>query len=161
MRTNSPQPPSRPLSLRRRIATSTPEPPVRPSRRRETEPAPAALPAGKVRGGSDDDYPKVEWFLGYSFWRAMPTALSNRMGYLHGGSTSVAYNFNRYVGLVGDFGGYDNSRLTLFTPISSQTVNAGGSALPALSSVPASRTAGTKGSRHLSRHFSAEHTRVQ
>ena len=73
-------------------------------------------------------FPKVEWFLGYSFWRAMPTALSNRMGYLHGGSTSVAYNFNRYLGLVADFGGYDNSRLTLFTPTGSQTVDSSGSA---------------------------------
>jgi outer membrane protein OmpA-like peptidoglycan-associated protein len=74
------------------------------------------------------DTPKVEWFVGYSFWRAMPTASSNRMGYLHGGSTSVAYNFNRYVGLVADFGGYDNSRLTLFSPTGSQTLNSGGSA---------------------------------
>src|ERR1700722_199000 len=47
--------------------------------------------------------PRVEWVLGYSFWRAVPTSNSNRMGYLHGGSTSVAYNFNRYLGLVADF----------------------------------------------------------
>lgn len=72
--------------------------------------------------------PKVEWFLGYSFWRAVPTANSNRMGYLHGGSTSLAYNFNRYLGLVGDFGGYDNTRLTLFGPTGNQTVDANGSA---------------------------------
>ncbi|MGC1912339.1 MAG: hypothetical protein WA660_10945, partial [Candidatus Acidiferrales bacterium] len=26
--------------------------------------------------------PKVEWFFGYSFWRAMPTATSNRIGYM-------------------------------------------------------------------------------
>ena len=71
--------------------------------------------------------PKVEWFLGYSFWRAMPTANSNRMSYLNGGSTSVAYNFNRYVGVVADFGGYGNSRLTLFSPTGSQTVNSDGS----------------------------------
>ncbi|MGB6875846.1 MAG: OmpA family protein [Candidatus Acidiferrales bacterium] len=73
-------------------------------------------------------YPKVEWFLGYSFWRAVPTALSNRMGYLHGGSTSIAYNLKRYLGLVADFGGYDNSKVTLFTPTTSETFNAGGSA---------------------------------
>lgn len=77
---------------------------------------------------SEDYYPKVEWFLGYSFWRAMPTSLSNRMGYLHGGSTSIAYNLNRYVGLVADFGGYDDSRVTLFTPTTSQTFDSGGSA---------------------------------
>src|SRR6202050_5373554 len=77
---------------------------------------------------SENSYPRVEWFLGYSFWRAMPTAPSNRMGYLHGGSTSVAYNFNRYLGLVADFGGYDDSRLTLFSPTGSETLDASGSA---------------------------------
>ncbi|HTC67570.1 MAG TPA: hypothetical protein VK685_10575 [Candidatus Acidoferrum sp.] len=38
----------------------------------------------------------------------MPTSQSNRIGYLHDGSTSIAYNFNRSFGLVADFGGYDN-----------------------------------------------------
>ena len=72
--------------------------------------------------------PKVEWFLGYSFWRATPTSNGNRIGYLHGGSTSVAYNLNRYVGLVADFAGFDNSKLTLLGPAGSQTFNASGSA---------------------------------
>jgi outer membrane protein OmpA-like peptidoglycan-associated protein len=76
---------------------------------------------------SESSYPKVEWFLGYSFWRAMPTSSSNRMGYLHGGSTSVAYNFNRYLGLVADFGGFDDSKLTLLGPAGSETVNSAGS----------------------------------
>jgi outer membrane protein OmpA-like peptidoglycan-associated protein/opacity protein-like surface antigen len=76
----------------------------------------------------EDYYPKVEWFLGYSLWHAMPIEFSNRMAYLHGGSTSIAYNFNRNIGLVADFGGYDNSRLTLFTPTASQTFNSNGSA---------------------------------
>src|SRR5271170_6282898 len=58
----------------------------------------------------------------------MPTALSNRIGYLHGGSTSVAYNFNKYLGVVADFGGYDDGRLTLFTPTGNQTVNSNGTA---------------------------------
>jgi outer membrane protein OmpA-like peptidoglycan-associated protein len=75
-----------------------------------------------------DTTPKVEWFLGYSFWRAMPTSTSNRMGYLHGGSTSLAYNFNRYFGLVADFGGFDDSKLTLLSPAGDKTVNSGGSA---------------------------------
>lgn len=74
------------------------------------------------------DTPKIEWFLGYSFWRAMPTATGNRMSYLHGGSTSVAYNFNRYIGLVADFGGYDDSRLTFLSPAGNQTVDSSGSA---------------------------------
>jgi outer membrane protein OmpA-like peptidoglycan-associated protein len=78
--------------------------------------------------GSDDSTPRVEWFFGYSFWRAMPTSPANRMGYLHGGSTSVAYNFNRYFGLVADFGGFDNNRLTLFGATGNPTVNSNGGA---------------------------------
>jgi opacity protein-like surface antigen/outer membrane protein OmpA-like peptidoglycan-associated protein len=102
-------------------------PAVRSSTSRETESEPAAQPAGKV-SGSDDPYPKVEWFFGYSFWRAMPTSNDNRMGYLHGGSTSIAYNFNRYLGLAVDFGGYGNSRLTLLTPTLNRTLDSDGSA---------------------------------
>lgn len=79
-------------------------------------------------GESENYTPRIEWFLGYSFWRAMPTVSSNRMGFLHGGSASVAYNFNRYVGVVADFAGFDNSRLTLLTTTVSQTVAANGSA---------------------------------
>jgi len=87
-------------------------------------------PVGAVRrwDESENYTPKVEWFLGYSFWRAMPTSPSNRVGYLHGGSTSVAYNLNKYVGLVADFGGYDNSRVTLFGPTASRTFDSNGSA---------------------------------
>jgi outer membrane protein OmpA-like peptidoglycan-associated protein len=87
-------------------------------------------PAPAVRRWDEPEgyFPRVEWFLGYSFWRALPTAFSNRMGYLHRGSTSVAYNLNRYVGLVADFGGYANSRLTLFTPTTSETFNSNGTA---------------------------------
>jgi outer membrane protein OmpA-like peptidoglycan-associated protein len=77
---------------------------------------------------SDNDAPKVEWFVGYSFWRATPTVSGNRMVYLHGGSTSVAYNFNRYIGLVADLGGYADSRLTLFSPAGSKTFDSSGSA---------------------------------
>ena len=77
---------------------------------------------------SDGSTPRVEWFLGYSFWRALPTDPANRMGYLHGGSTSLAFNLNRYVGLVADFGGYDATKLTLFSPNGKQTVDADGAA---------------------------------
>jgi outer membrane protein OmpA-like peptidoglycan-associated protein/opacity protein-like surface antigen len=89
-----------------------------------------AQPVGGIHRWDESKHysPKVEWFLGYSFWRAMPTSVSNRMGYLHGGSTSVAYNLNRYIGLVGDFGAYDNSRLTLFGPNGSRTVDSDGMA---------------------------------
>lgn len=87
---------------------------------------PAAAP--HMHRSADYSYPKVEWAFDYSFWRAMPTSRTNRMGYLHGGSTSVAYNLNNWFGLVADFGGFDNNHLTLFGPTSSQTVNSGGSA---------------------------------
>src|SRR5580698_2118225 len=96
------------------------------------EPAPlegnAESPGAMHRWDDREGYtPKVEWFLGYSFWRAPPTSNGNRIGYLHGGSTSVAYNFNRYVGFVADFAGFDNNKLTLFAPAGSETLNAGGS----------------------------------
>jgi outer membrane protein OmpA-like peptidoglycan-associated protein/opacity protein-like surface antigen len=84
---------------------------------------------GMHRWNDEEGYtPKIEWFLGYSFWRAVPTSSSNRMGYLHGGSTSVAYNVNRYLGLVADFAGFDNSRVTLFTPTQSETFDSNGTA---------------------------------
>jgi len=58
--------------------------------------------------------PKAELFLGYSHLRSVPTlADGNRLEWLHGGSTSIAFNFNRYLGLVGDFGGFNDSRLRL------------------------------------------------
>jgi opacity protein-like surface antigen len=59
--------------------------------------------------------PKVEVFLGYSrFGTASDdTVTGNRMVGLNGGSASVAYNFNRYLGIVADFGGYDDSKLQL------------------------------------------------
>lgn len=62
-------------------------------------------------GGS---YPRVELFLGYSYLRGVPTlSPGNRMDFLNGGSTSIAFNLNRYLGLVGDFGGFDASELQL------------------------------------------------
>ena len=58
--------------------------------------------------------PRVELFLGFSHLRAVPSMESgNRFVWLNGGSTSLAINFNRYLGLVGDFGGYADSRLRL------------------------------------------------
>ncbi|MGD0829692.1 MAG: OmpA family protein [Terracidiphilus sp.] len=58
--------------------------------------------------------PKVELFVGYSYLRAVPAPSDgNRLVWLNGGSTSIAYNFNRHLGLVGDFGGFDDSQLML------------------------------------------------
>jgi len=61
------------------------------------------------------EYPKVELFLGYSHVGTVSndTVLGNRMVGLNGGSASVAFNLNRYIGLVADIGGYDDSQLQL------------------------------------------------
>jgi len=95
-----------------------------------SQPAPSAQPAPAPQGSvpSDRPYPKVELFLGYSFWRAMPTSTANRMSYLHGGATNVAYNFNRWFGLVFDFSGFATDRVTLISPAGNTIVKASGSA---------------------------------
>lgn len=65
--------------------------------------------------GSTIDTPKVELFLGYSRFGTWSndTTTGNRMVGLNGGSASIAFNFNRYIGLVADIGGYDDSQLEL------------------------------------------------
>jgi outer membrane protein OmpA-like peptidoglycan-associated protein len=56
--------------------------------------------------------PKVELFVGYSYLRAVPApAAGNRLMWMNGGSTSLAYNLNHYLGIVGDFGAYTNSQM--------------------------------------------------
>jgi outer membrane protein OmpA-like peptidoglycan-associated protein len=56
--------------------------------------------------------PKVELFLGYSYVRALPElAAGNRLVWLNGGSTSIAYNLNRHLGIVADIGDYTNSEI--------------------------------------------------
>ncbi len=64
---------------------------------------------------SHHETPKVEVFLGYSRFGtgSNNTVTGNRMVGLNGGSASVTFNFNRYLGIVGDFGGYDDSQLQL------------------------------------------------
>jgi hypothetical protein len=58
--------------------------------------------------------PKVELFVGYSYLRSVPSPASgNRIVGLNGGATSIAFNINRYLGVVGDFGGYNDTRLQL------------------------------------------------
>jgi len=63
----------------------------------------------------DNETAKVELFLGYSRFGTVSNdaVTGNRMVGLNGGSASVAYNFNRYLGIVGDFGGYRDSQLLL------------------------------------------------
>ena len=80
---------------------------------------PACIAASGPDGGSDAVFgrpnigtPKVELFLGYSYLRAVPKlAAGNRLVWLNGGSASIAFNLNRYLGLVGDFGAYTNSQM--------------------------------------------------
>jgi outer membrane protein OmpA-like peptidoglycan-associated protein len=75
--------------------------------------------------------PKVELFLGYSYWRAVPQSTGNRIDAMHGGSASIAYNLNHHLGLVFDLGGFrvDSLQFTntgpAFTP--SRVVDADGS----------------------------------
>lgn len=69
----------------------------------------AAMP---YSNGLNRGVPRFELFLGYSYLRAVPAyADGNRLVWLNGGSTSLAYNVNRHWGLVGDFGAYTNSQI--------------------------------------------------
>jgi outer membrane protein OmpA-like peptidoglycan-associated protein len=69
----------------------------------------AAMP---YSGALDIGTPKVELFLGYSYLQAVPKlAAGNRLVWLNGGSASIAYNLNRYLGLVADVGAYTNSEI--------------------------------------------------
>jgi outer membrane protein OmpA-like peptidoglycan-associated protein/opacity protein-like surface antigen len=82
-----------------------------PSAPMPADSAPTAMPYSR---GLDSYTPRTEVFMGYSYLRAVPTlAAGNRLVWLNGGSTSIAFNFNRYFGLVGDFGGFNETRLLL------------------------------------------------
>jgi OmpA family protein len=63
--------------------------------------------------GPNSYTPRFELFVGYSYLRAVPFAYGNRLDWLNGGSTSIAFNLNRYLGLVGDFGGFNETRLLI------------------------------------------------
>jgi outer membrane protein OmpA-like peptidoglycan-associated protein/opacity protein-like surface antigen len=90
----------------------------------------APLPATPVPPSGDTDSnitPKVELFLGYSHVRAAPMGnAGNRLVYLHGGSTSVAFNVNRYLGLVADFGGFHANEFGPNAPPTGGVVKASG-----------------------------------
>ena len=75
--------------------------------------------------------PRVELFVGYSYLRAIPTyATGNRLVKMNGGSVSAAFNFNRYLGLVGDVGGFADTELNLTGPgvANPRVVDSGGKA---------------------------------
>ena len=67
-------------------------------------------------GAQGDSTPKVELFVGYSYWRSVPDSTGNRIDGMNGGSTSLAYNFNRHVGLVADFAGFGVDSLEFSRP---------------------------------------------
>ena len=70
----------------------------------------AAKPAGDPHIKPGSDYPHWEWFIGYSYLYAHAgSGIPHFNG--NGGSTNIEYNFNRWFGLVGDFGGYHTSTI--------------------------------------------------
>ncbi|MGA2886989.1 MAG: OmpA family protein [Terracidiphilus sp.] len=95
----------------------------------DAEPAASTAVAKPNSSRHDIGTPKVELFLGYSYLRAVPApADGNRLVWLNGGSTSIVYNFTRHLGLVGDFGGLDDSKIRLagIGANSSSTVDSSG-----------------------------------
>jgi hypothetical protein len=78
--------------------------------------------------------PKLELFLGYSRFgvgfHSETGSAGNRMVGLNGGSASLALNFNRFIALAADFGGYGDSQLLLTGTGANQprTVNSSGTA---------------------------------
>ena len=68
--------------------------------------------ASPYSGGLGTSTPRAELFLGYSYLQAVPKlAAGNRLVWLNGGSASIAYNLNRYLGIVADVGDYTNSEI--------------------------------------------------
>lgn len=85
-------------------STTTPGASDRPKKPGKTGlPVPAPSSQSREHGHAT---PKVELFMGYSFWRAVPDSTRNRTDAMHGGSASLAYNLNNHLGLVFDFGGF-------------------------------------------------------
>ena len=72
------------------------------------DPAPAPLPRLKL--GRRSGTPRVDLSGGYSFWRAVPFSAGNRIAWTHGGTASVAYNLNDWLGVVGEFGAFRVTR---------------------------------------------------
>jgi hypothetical protein len=73
----------------------------------------AAMPYSR---GLSSYTPRLELLVGYTYLRVFPTVgFGNRIYWMNGGSTSIAFNLNRYLGLVGDFGGFNETRLMITT----------------------------------------------
>src|ERR1700730_3743379 len=74
--------------------------------------AAAATPAplARLKLGRGSRTPRVDLSGGYSFWRAVPFSAGNRIAWTHGGTASVAYNWNDWLGVVGEFGAFRVTR---------------------------------------------------
>jgi outer membrane protein OmpA-like peptidoglycan-associated protein len=74
--------------------------------------AAAQTPTAMPYSGGHDGTPKVDLFLGYSYLQSVPKpADRNRLVWMNGGSTSIAFNLNRHLGLVADVGDFTNSEI--------------------------------------------------
>jgi outer membrane protein OmpA-like peptidoglycan-associated protein/opacity protein-like surface antigen len=92
-----------------------------------SEPTPLPAAAAPQPKYADSYLPRFELFLGYSNFRAVPMGShGNRIAWLSGGSTSLAFNANRYLGFVADFGGYHADRFGPNAPPNGGVVDASG-----------------------------------
>src|SRR5215472_9770954 len=69
----------------------------------------ALLASGAVVSAQETYTPKLEVGVDYS-WLHVNSANNSYQRTGNGGSGYLEYNLNRFVGLVGDFGGYANTR---------------------------------------------------
>jgi outer membrane protein OmpA-like peptidoglycan-associated protein len=75
-------------------------------------PEPSMAAAMPYSNGPGSGVPRIELFLGYSYLQGVPElAVGNRLVWLNGGTASIAFNVNRYLGLVADVGDYTNSEM--------------------------------------------------
>lgn len=63
-------------------------------------------------GSAAQDVPKAEVYAGYQFVRYNASAPVNAFT-ANGGAGSLQYNFNKYIGIVGELGGVHNGKLTI------------------------------------------------
>src|SRR5689334_7061751 len=63
-------------------------------------------------GSVAQDVPKAEVYAGYQFVRYNASAPVNAFT-ANGGAGSFQYNFNKYIGFVGELGGVHNGKLTI------------------------------------------------
>jgi opacity protein-like surface antigen len=68
-----------------------------------------ALLLFSAAASAQDENPKVEVFGGYSYLRFNPGFSAPGLNF-NGGSGSISYNLNSWLGIVGDIGGYHWSR---------------------------------------------------